>query len=171
MIAQAENKLETVEYNGKTPLKGKREKFAQLVATGTRNHTEAAKQAGYKENKSLRKYAYHLSTIIDIKARIAHIKAELAKKWDISKESQVKEYIEIRERAITACDLRAEISANNSIDKLCGLIVDKVQTEQTEHHKARTALEQRAEKLVAETLLKEAKRASEAVTEVVLDDI
>ena len=169
-----ENKPEIVEYNGETPLKGKREKFAQLIATGTKNHTEAAKQSGYKQNEGLRKYAYHLSTIIDIKARIAYIKAELAKKWDITKDSQVKEYIGIRGRAIEAADLRAEISANNSIDKLCGLIVDKI--EHTDAQKHRKALTEREERLFNEWI-DERLRQSLAVPEglqavnEVLDDV
>ena len=130
MIAQ--NKEQTVEYDGKEPLKGKREKFAQLMATNTKNNTEAAREAGYKDNIGLRRYAHDLATNPNIIARSAYIRAELAKKWEVSKDSQVKEYIAIRARAIVAGDLRAEISANNSIDKLCGLIVDKVQHERTD---------------------------------------
>jgi hypothetical protein len=171
----AENKQETVEYDGKTPLKGKREKFAQLVATNTKNNTEAARGAGYKDNKGLRRYAHDLATNNNILARIAYLKAELAKKWDITKQSQVKEYIGIRDRAIDAGDLRAEISANNSIDKLCGLIVDKIETSEAQTaRKVMTATEQRLFDEWMDNRLKQSlavPEALEAVNEVVLDDV
>lgn len=178
MIVQAqkiENKQEIEQISGKESLKGKREKFAQLVATNTKNNTEAARGAGYKDNKGLRRYAFDLATNPNILARIAYLRAETAKKWDITKDSQVKEYIGIRDRAVKAGDLRAEISANNSIDKLCGLIVDKIQTEQTDAQKQRSKAEKRLDAEWAEFLLdREAKRlkqASEAVNEVILDDV
>ncbi len=171
IVQNVENKQEKVEYNGKTPLKGKRETFAQLVATGTVNQTEAHKQAGYKHWNGSKRYAYELATNPVIKARIAYIKVELAKKWDITKDSQVKEYIGIRDRAITAGDLRAEISANNSIDKLCGLIVDKIQTDQTDTQKARTAAEERLYAEFSDYMMKRKIGSPEAVTEVILDDV
>ena len=146
MIAQAQNKTETAEYNGKTRLKGKRERFAQLLSTDKYNQTEAAREANYKDHKGLIRYAHELATNPVIKARIAYLRQELAKKWDITKESQVKEYIGIRDRAITAGDLRAEISANNSIDKLCGLIVDKIQNEPTGAQEARTAAQRQLDR-------------------------
>jgi len=155
MIAQADNKKETIEYDGKTPLKGKREKFAQLVATGTKNNTEAYREAGYRDWKGCRRYAHELATNVSIKARIAYIEVELAKKWDITKESQVKEYIAIRGRAVTSGDLRAEISANNSIDKLCGLIVDRSVVEQTTAQVARIATERREAALYAQWKLEQ----------------
>ena len=167
MIAQ--NNPETEEYNGKTPLKGKREKFAQLMALETKNNTEAARQAGYKDHKGLRIYACRMLTLSNIKTRIAYIKAELAKKWDVTKDSQVKEYIGIRGRAIEAGDLRAEISANNSIDKLCGLIVDRVQNEPTEAQEARTAAQRRLDKEYAQWLLMKDLECEKALNEPVME--
>ena len=147
MIARnKEIKAEIVEYDGKTPLKGKREKFAQLIATNTKNNTEAARGAGYKDNKGLRRYAHDLATNPNILARSAYIRAELAKKWEITKDSQVRNYLDIADRAKESGDLRAEISANNSIDKLSGLIVDKSVVEQSDAQKARSATERRLSK-------------------------
>ena len=174
MIAQAtktDNKTEITEIDGKIPLKGKREKFAQLIATNTKNNTEAARGAGYKDNKGLRRYAHDLATNPNIIARSAYLRAELAKKWEISKDSQVQQYIGIRDRAIEAGDLRAEISANNSIDKLCGLIVDKVQHEQTDAQKARTAVEQKDAALYAKWKLERSLARPEGLEEVNVVDI
>ena len=172
MIAQnKQNKEQITEYNGKEPLKGKREKFAQEIAKGDCNHTEACRKANYKDHKGLRIYANKLITNPLIKARIDYIRAELAKKWDITKDSQVKEYIGIRTRAIEAGDLRAEISANNSIDKLCGLIVDKVQHEQTDAQVARTAVDRQQAARYAKWELEQSLARPEALQAVNVVDI
>ena len=172
MIAQnKDNKAEITEIDGKTPLKGKREKFAQLYATDTKNHTECARGAGYKDNKGLRRYAHDLAHNPNILTRSAYLRAELAKKWEISKDSQVQQYIGIRDRAIAAGDLRAEISANNSIDKLCGLIVDKVQHEQTDAQRQRAAIEQQHGAEWAKICLERSLARPEGLEEVNVVDI
>lgn len=124
----AEKETKEVEYDGKTPLKGKREKYAQLLSTDTRNHTECAREAGYKDNKGLRRYAHDLAHNPNILTRSAYLRAEIAEKWNISREAQVKQYVDIRERAKKAGDHTNEIKANNSIDKLYGLSIDKTET-------------------------------------------
>ena len=171
MIAQAENKTEIVEYDGKTPLKGKREKFAQLIATGTRNYTEAYKEAGYSDYKGCGRYAHELAHIYQIKARIDVIKAELAIKWEITKDSQVKNYLDIAARARQSGDLRAEISANNSIDKLSGLIVDKSVVEQSDAQKARSATERRLSKEFADWYMARSLARPEGLEELETVDI
>lgn len=138
MIAKVENKEETKQISGKEPLKGKREKFAQLVATNTKNNTEAARGAGYKEHKGLIRYAYELAINPVIKARIACIRAELAKKFDITKESQVKQYWDVVAVCDSTGDMANKNKALNSIDKLFGLSIDK--TEHTDDYKARQAM-------------------------------
>ena len=141
MIAQ--NKEQTVEYNGKEPLKGKREKFAQLLSTDKYNQTEAYREAGYKDFKGCRRYAHTLATTPSIMARIGHLRAEWGKKWNISRESQVKEYREVVEYCNETGDMANKNKALNSIDKLFGLSIDKQQTEQTDAQVARTAVDRR----------------------------
>ena len=153
MIAQVQNKPETVEYDGKTPLKGKREKLCQEIAKGDVNNTEAARNAGYSNHKGLKKYAYLMCTMPEVKARIACIKAELAKKYDITRESQVKQYRDVIEVCDETGDMANKNKALNSIDKLFGLSVDKSVVEQTDAQEARTAAQRRLDKDYAQWLL------------------
>ena len=169
MIAQAQNKSEEVEYNGKTPLKGKREKLCQEIAKGDVNNTEAARKAGYSNHKGLVRYAYELAINPMIKARIAHLKAELAKKYDITRESQVKQYRDVIEVCDETGDMANKNKALNSIDKLFGLSVDKSVVEQTDAQEARTAAQRRLDKEYAQWLLMKDLEREKALNEPVME--
>ena len=169
MIAQ--NKEQTAEYDGKEPLKGKREKFAQEIAKGDCNHTEACRKANYKDHKGLRIYANKLITNPLIKARIAYLRAELAKKWEITRESQVKQYWDVVRVCDETGDMANKNKALNSIDKLFGLAIDKSITEQSDAQKARSATERRLSKEFADWYMKRSLARPEGLQELETVDI
>ena len=164
MIAQnKENKPIEVEHTGKEPLKGKRERFAQEIAKGDCNHTEACRKANYKDHKGLRIYANKLITNPLIKARIDYLRAKLAEKLEITRESQAKEYMDIRGRCQDNGDSTNEIKANNSIDKLFGLSIDKSET--SDSQRARSVVQKREAALYAQWKLERSLARPEALEE------
>ena len=170
MIAQnKENRPIEVEYTGKEPLKGKRETFAQLIASGTNNNTEAARKAGYKDNKGLRRYAHTLATNVYILARSGHLRAKTAEKFDISRESQTKIYIKAAERFEAEGDNTNYVKAMNSIDKLHGLSIDKSET--SEGQKARTAVQKREAAEYAQWKLEKSLKHDKEPTVVVMEGV
>ena len=170
MIAQnKEIKAEIVEYDGKEPLKGKREKFAQEIAKGDCNHTEACRKANYKDHKGLRIYANKLITNPLIKARIAYLRAELAKKWEITRESQVKQYWDVVRVCDETGDMANKNKALNSIDKLFGLAIDKSITEQSEGQKQRTEAQKRLAKALSAIYMKQCLARPEGLEEPVME--
>ncbi len=114
---------------GSTPLKGKREKFAQEMAKGDCNNTEAALKANYKNHKGLKFYAYKLTTNPDIKARITFLRNKLTEKLDITKEKYVGWLLEMKEIAIDNDDISACNGTMTLIGKATGLISDRIVNE------------------------------------------
>lgn len=149
----AKNSDKSVEYNGKTPLKGKRERFAQIMSTNKYNQTEAHKEAGYRSWNGCKRYAHELATNPIIKARIGYLQTKLAEKLEITREKQASQYIEAADRFKAEGDNTNYIKALNSIDKLFGLAIDKLQTDQTGAQTARTAAERLLDEEYAEFLL------------------
>jgi len=73
--------------DGAEPLKGRQETFCQIMAKEETSAAEAYRQAGYSQNGA-HTHANRLVTKGHIKARIAYIKAEWAKKREITREGQ-----------------------------------------------------------------------------------
>ena len=114
----------TTEYDGSTPLKSiMQEMFIDNLLKGLPQY-EAYKQAGYKgKNESIvRSNSTHaLTANNNIKARLAYKRAELAKRMEVTEESQVKRLRELSIGAQNNGQYSASVSAEDRINTLCGL--------------------------------------------------
>lgn len=135
---------------GSQPLKGKRELFAQKLSFGNRNQTEAARAAGYKDNKGLRRYAHDLATNTNIKARIAFLRAKLAEKLDITREKQAQKLQQVIDTCTKSGDHTNVVAAIREQNKLFGLITERIET--TEGQRQLDATERREAKRIAKLL-------------------
>ena len=73
--------------DGSEPLKGRQETFCQLYAGGKMSASEAYRQAGYS-TKNADVNSANLMVKASIRPRIAYIKAEWARKHEITREGQ-----------------------------------------------------------------------------------
>lgn len=80
---------DTQPTDGSTPLKGRRETFCQLYSKGDISASEAYRQAGYS-HKRADALSAQIMVNNSVKARIAYLKAEYAKKWNIDRETFIK---------------------------------------------------------------------------------
>jgi len=128
--------------NKDKPLTIKQQKYADdYIVTG--NSTMAAKNAGYKGNyNTLRAIASENLTKPNVKAYIERKKAEIAEKNEITVQTQLNKLETIHRLALADKDYNASISAIREQDKLCGLITDKVQTQDITAVKELTEQEQ-----------------------------
>ena len=77
--------------DGSSPLQGRQETFCQLYSQGTHSASEAYRRAGYS-HKSADAHSARLAVKGSIKARIAWIRAELAEKEQITRETLAADY-------------------------------------------------------------------------------
>ena len=128
------------EHKSKTPLKsrtkvaltGKQEDFCQCVVSGldfTDSYLKAYGANDSKENVSrayINNAAYLLSKQPKIIARIAELKAPIAKAAGISLADHIQELQTLRDLAKGDKKWTAAIQAEMACGKVCGLYVDKV---------------------------------------------
>jgi len=117
---------ENNKIDGSKPLKGKREKFAQIIALGNKNQTEAAKEAGYKDNKAIRVNASRLLTFDNVKARIEYLRARLAEKWEITKDKVIALIDEAEQIARDKGDAANILRAAEMKGKTIGLFAERI---------------------------------------------
>lgn len=115
---------EDKEYDGSTMLKSvMQEAFVTNILAGLPQY-EAYQKAGYngKNEGILRSNATHaLTTNNNIKARLAYKRAELAKKVEITEQTQVKRLQVLSELAQKLNQVSAAVSAEDRINTLLGL--------------------------------------------------
>jgi hypothetical protein len=143
------------EYDGSVPLRGMREQFARIVAANETNHTEAARQAGFKNFRGLRRYAHRLTTDSKVKARIAYFQAKMAEKFDVNRETATKTLLEHAQRCLEAGDNRTYLATMSELYSICGLKVQKVEQVTSEEQQRLDAIRAAEARRVAAIALRE----------------
>lgn len=111
------------EYDGSTFLKSVlQEAFTDNILAG--EHQNSAYMIAYPNCKSIEvadAAASRLLRNVRVKARLDYKRAELAKKLEITEDSQVKRFRELSERAEQDGQFSAAVSAEDRITTICGL--------------------------------------------------
>jgi phage terminase small subunit len=105
----------------------KQEEFARLYVCEDISQTEAAVRAGYsvKSAHAIASQLLNGQRYPNVVARIGELKAELAKKYEVSFESHVKKLAEIRDQAMTGGNFAAAVAAEKSRGQAAGLYIDR----------------------------------------------
>jgi hypothetical protein len=147
---------DTQEYDGSVPLRGMREQFAKIVAANETNHTEAARRAGYKSFKGLKRYAYELATCNpQVRARIAFLQAKMAEKFDVNRETATKTLLEHAQRCLEAGDNRTYLATMSELYSICGLKSLKVEQVTSEEQQRLDSIRAAEARRIAAIALKE----------------
>jgi hypothetical protein len=122
------SEVEENKPDGAEPLKGRQETFAQLMSTGTVSAAEAYRQAGYSP-KNAHANAKQVTTKNHVIDRIAHLRAELAKRLDIDRERLAGMSLRVYDAAMVPDhrgkpDLSAANGAITNIGRTFGLLTD-----------------------------------------------
>ena len=120
-------KLEIL-VNPKTKgLTEKQEKFCRIYATEDVTRTEAAKLAGYSDTSASIVGSRFLNgrDFPQILNRIAEIKEELAKKYEVTFDSHVRQLARIRDAAFEKGNFPAAVSAEKARGQAAGLYISR----------------------------------------------
>ena len=105
----------------------KQEKFCRIYATEDVTRTEAARQAGFADNTA----AWAASRFLNgrdyphVLVRIAEIKEELARKYEVTFDSHIRQLARIRDLALEKGQYAAAVSAEKSRGQAGGLYVSR----------------------------------------------
>lgn len=105
----------------------KQEKFCRIYATEDVTRTEAARMAGYGEGTA----AWAASRFLNgrdyphVLARVAEIKEELAKKYEVTFDGHVRQLAKIRDMALEKGNFTAAVAAEKSRGQVAGLYVSR----------------------------------------------
>ena len=105
----------------------KQEKFCRIYATEDVARTEAARMAGFGEGTA----AWAASRFLNgrdyphVLARVAEIKEELAKKYEVSFDGHVRQLAKIRDMALERGNFTAAVAAEKSRGQVAGLYVSR----------------------------------------------
>jgi phage terminase small subunit len=125
--------------DGSEPLKGRQETFVQAYAKGDISASQAYIQAGYVR-KGANGHSARLVAKDSIKARIAHLRAELAEKYEITREKQVVKLARAYDMAEKQENPSAMVKATEACNRMYGL--DKQVILNEEEHQALTVEEE-----------------------------
>lgn len=101
------------------------EKFCQIYATQNVTQTEAAKLAGYADPATVASKFLNGRDHPNVIARIREIKAELAKKYEVTYDSHISELAKIRDIALQNGQLAAAVSAEKQRGMAAGLYISR----------------------------------------------
>jgi hypothetical protein len=105
----------------------KQEKFCRIYATEDVTRTEAARMAGFGEGTA----AWAASRFLNgrdyphVLARVAEIKEELAKKYEVSFDGHVRQLAKIRDMALEKGNYTAAVAAEKSRGQVAGLYISR----------------------------------------------
>jgi len=105
----------------------KQEKFCRIYATEDVTRTEAARMAGFGEGTA----AWAASRFLNgrdyphVLARVAEIKEELAKKYEVSFDGHVRQLAKIRDMALETGNSTAAVAAEKSRGQVAGLYISR----------------------------------------------
>jgi phage terminase small subunit len=105
----------------------KQEKFCRIYATEDVTRTEAARLAGFGEGTA----AWAASRFLNgrdyphVLARIAEIKEELSKKYEVSFDGHVRQLAKIRDMALEKGNYTAAVAAEKSRGQVAGLYISR----------------------------------------------
>jgi hypothetical protein len=105
----------------------KQEKFCRIYATEDVTRTEAARMAGFGEGTA----AWAASRFLNgrdyphVLARVAEIKEELAKKYEVSFDGHVRQLARIRDMALEKGNYTAAVAAEKSRGQVAGLYISR----------------------------------------------
>jgi phage terminase small subunit len=105
----------------------KQEKFCRIYATEDVTRTEAARLAGFSESAA----AWAASRFLNgrdyphVLARVAEIKEELARKYEVTFDNHVRQLARIREAAIDKGNYPAAVSAEKARGQAAGLYISR----------------------------------------------
>jgi len=105
----------------------KQEKFCRIYATEDVTRTEAARLAGYGDGTA----AWAASRFLNgrdypqILTRIAEIKEELSKKYEVSFDGHVRQLAKIRDMALEKGNYTAAVAAEKSRGQVAGLYISR----------------------------------------------
>ena len=120
-------KLEIL-VNPKTKgLTEKQEKFCRIYATEDVTRTEAAKLAGYSDSAASWAGSRFLNgrDYPQVLARIAEIKEELAKKYEVTFDNHVRQLARIRDAAYEKGNYAAAVAAEKSRGQAAGIYISR----------------------------------------------
>ena len=105
----------------------KQEKFCRIYATEDVTRTEAARLAGYSESAAAWAGSRFLNgrDYPQILARIAEIKEELAKKYEVTFDNHVRQLARIRDAAYEKGNYPAAVSAEKARGQAAGLYISR----------------------------------------------
>jgi len=105
----------------------KQEKFCRIYATEDVTRTEAARQAGYTETTAPIAGSRFLNgrDYPHILVRIAEIKEELARKYEVTFDSHIRQLARIRDMALEKGNYTAAVAAEKSRGQAGGLYVSR----------------------------------------------
>lgn len=107
----------------------KQERFCRIYATEDVTRTEAAKQAGYGDGTA----SWAASRFLNgrdyphILVRIAEIKEELARKYEVTFDSHIRQLARIRDMALEKGNYTAAVAAEKSRGQAGGLYVSRTE--------------------------------------------
>lgn len=101
------------------------EKFCQIYATQNVTQTEAAKLAGYSDPAPMASKFLNGRDYPKVIERIREIKAELAKKYEVTYDSHISELAKIRDIALQNGQLAAAVSAEKQRGMAAGLYISR----------------------------------------------
>jgi hypothetical protein len=105
----------------------KQERFCRIYATEDVTRTEAARMAGFGEGTA----AWAASRFLNgrdyphVLARVAEIKEELAKKYEVSFDGHVRQLAKIRDLALERGNFTAAVAAEKSRGQVAGLYISR----------------------------------------------
>jgi hypothetical protein len=105
----------------------KQEKFCRIYATEDVTRTEAARMAGFGEGTA----AWAASRFLNgrdyphVLARVAEIKEELAKKYEVTFDGHVRQLARIRDMALEKGNYTAAVAAEKSRGQVAGLYISR----------------------------------------------
>lgn len=105
----------------------KQEKFCRIYATEDVTRTEAARMAGFGEGTA----AWAASRFLNgrdyphVLARVAEIKEELAKKYEVTFDGHVRQLAKIRDMALERGNFTAAVAAEKSRGQVAGLYISR----------------------------------------------
>jgi hypothetical protein len=105
----------------------KQEKFCRIYATEDVTRTEAAKLAGYSDTTAPIAGSRFLNgrDYPHVLARVAEIKEELARKYEVSFDGHVRQLARIRDMALEKGNYTAAVAAEKSRGQVAGLYISR----------------------------------------------
>jgi len=101
------------------------EKFCQIYSTQNVTQTEAAKLAGYSDAAVVASRFLNGRDFPNVIARIREIKAELAKKYEVTYDNHITELAKIRDIALQNGQVAAAVSAEKQRGMAAGLYISR----------------------------------------------